>query len=112
MSTTVEPTMMMMPNGEMAIKGELTLDDKMKMKSTTMTMGKKDVHPLHQFDATQMCKFYESCVTKMTEQHPKCKEGEWTQVKPMPEHLSAEEKRQWCNPIVMSSKQVCIIVSQ
>lgn len=62
-------------------------------------------HPLHQFDATQMCKLYQSCVSKMHEHNPKWQPNEWTQVKPMPEHLNKEQKEQWSNPIVFSGKQ-------
>lgn len=65
----------------------------------------KNQHPLHQYDWTVMSKFLDSCVSKLKEQHPKWKPSEWTNMTPMPSHLTPEQRSEWPNPMVMSQKQ-------
>lgn len=95
-----------MPEQPMLIKSDMT-DIKKSPKMTRRDMkSTSQEHPLlHQFDATQMAAFYESCVGKLKEQEPKWT-SEWTTTKPMPQQgLSVDEQSAWKNPTVFSSKQ-------
>lgn len=67
--------------------------------------SKSAQHPLHTYDLTKMAKFYESCVSKLSEQQPTYKPTEWVKATPIPGHLNAEEQRRWSNPLVLSEKQ-------
>ncbi|CAF1035425.1 unnamed protein product [Brachionus calyciflorus] len=62
-------------------------------------------HPLHQYDLTIMQKFYDLCISKLSEQNPKWKSNEWMHINPMPGHLSLEQQNDWPNPMCMSQKQ-------
>lgn len=73
--------------------------------SSAQNDNKSQQHPLHQYDLTKMSKFYESCVSKLSEQNPKWKPTEWVKATPMPNHLSAEEQKKWSNPVVLGEKQ-------
>ena len=81
----------------------LSLSD--PLQQSQHSQQQQQQHPLHQYDLTKMSEFYESCVSKMSEQNPKWKPDEWVKATPMPQHLSAEEQRRWANPVVLGEKQ-------
>lgn len=98
MSTTVEQ----MPVEQTQ---DLLKDMKSELKTTTTTTTVpatelKFQHPLHQFDLTQMSKFYQACVGKLKEQQPEFEPTKWAEKKP--EQLTSQTP---FNSMVFSSKQ-------
>lgn len=56
-------------------------DSKMSMPSAQSVQDLKQQHPLHQFDLTQMSKFYAACVGKLKETHPEFHANKWAEKK-------------------------------
>lgn len=98
MSTTVEQ----MPVQQTQ---DLLKDMKSELKTPTTKTAVpaaelKFQHPLHQFDLTQMSKFYQACVGKLKEQQPEFEPTKWAEKKP--EQLTSQTP---FNTMVFSSKQ-------
>ncbi len=80
MSTTVE---------QMPVQQTQDLKCELKDLKTTTTATSVPVqelkfqHPLHQFDLTQMSKFYSACVGKLKEHNPSFEPSKWAEKKPV-----------------------------
>lgn len=84
MSTAVEQVPVMNEQ----LTGDLKTELKSELKTNTATVTptaqeSKFQHPLHQFDLTQMSKFYAACVGKMKEQNPEFHPTHWAEKKPV-----------------------------
>lgn len=106
MSTAVEQ----MPVMNEPMSMEMTTEMKPEMiKSTDMTkkprvqsvQDLKQQHPLHQFDLTQMSKFYAACVGKFKETHPEFHANKWAEKK----EGKLSQKQDMPMSMVFSSKQ-------
>lgn len=98
MSTTVEQ--MPVPQTQELLKD---MKSELKTPTTTTTVPATELkfqHPLHQFDLTQMSKFYQACVGKLKEQQPEFEPLKWAEKKP--EQLTTNTP---FNTMVFSSKQ-------
>lgn len=86
MSTAVEQMPAMNESMSLELKPELksemkTTDAKLNVTSTVESVKDAQQHPLHQFDLTQMRKFYSACVGKLKEQHPDFEVTKWAERK-------------------------------
>ena len=114
MSTAVEQMQSLTMNEPMSMemKTDMKPMDSMKSSMSTMPTAQsvqdlKQQHPLHQFDLTQMSKFYAACVGKLKEQHPEFNVKKWSEKK---EQLvkgacGVSKHDEKIMPMVFSSKQ-------
>lgn len=66
------------------IKSDMIKSDSMKLPTMPTVQSVQDLkqqHPLHQFDLTQMSKFYAACVGKLKETHPDFHANKWAERK-------------------------------
>lgn len=84
MSTAVEQVPVMNELMTNDLKAELKSEIKTNTVLTNQTTQEmKNQHPLHQFDLTQMSKFYAACVGKLKEHNPEFHPTQWAEKKPV-----------------------------
>lgn len=98
MSTAVEQMPVMAEPMSHDMKTEIKMSS---MPSVPSVQELKNQHPLHQFDLTQMQKFYAGCVGKLKEHNPTFNPTEWATKKSSSTSNSGDQS----NPMVLSSKQ-------
>jgi len=81
MSTAVEQIPKTNDQVSTDLKLEMTKSVSMTMPTAQSAQDLKQQHPLHQFDLTQMSKFYSACVGKLKEQHPEFHVNKWAEKK-------------------------------
>ncbi len=100
MTTAVEQLPTIHDQVSMGLKEELTKSVHLTMPTQTV-QDLKQQHPLHQYDLTQMSKFYSACVGKLKEQHPEFHVNKWAEKKEGQQMVKSELPMS----MVFSSKQ-------